>query len=922
MIRSAQFASPARHPLSALAVIGMLALPLGLGAQEADPEVYRGSADPDRRPVFMASTVAEGLISLDGRIDEAVWQVAPIATGFIQADPIEGNPVEHDTEVRILFSNEAMYVAARMWDDDPGSIAKQLVRRDSRGNFDWFSVQVDPNLDRRTGYAFQVSAAGVQRDVYIFNDEREDDAWDAVWDSEIAFDDQGWTAEFRIPLSQIRYEGGGVASSTWGLNLVRRREAGAETSYFSLKSDRVRGRISQYGQIQGVQVPSSVRRMEARPYMLSSFESSPAEAGDPFFDGTAQSIRVGGDLKVGLGSAFSIDATINPDFGQVDADPAVINLSAFETFQQERRPFFVEDSNLLTFRLSGFRNTLFYSRRIGRSPQGFSPSGADFVDEPVAATILGSAKFTGRTEGGLSVGGLLALTDRETGLAYFDGPDRTDEYVVEPRSQYGVIRLEQDLRGGDTQIGAIVTGVNRNGLEEADLSFLAERAWTGGVDFEHQWSNRTWALKGFLAGSRVEGDSTAMIRVQRASNHRFQRPDALTQSVDSTATSLTGANWRLEFSRVRGDHWTWAMWTGETTEGFEVNDIGFSSDREQVDFGGRLNYKQITPQWAFRNYNITMSTFHDLSHEVFEPELGFRDALTSSTLRFDLRGEFKNFWGFRGDVNYSPDTYSYAATRGGPVMVDRGSIRGMMNFNTDRRKPLNFGFNFGGTAGADGSQERISLGTDIEYRPTPTLELSVKPRWSRSTEVAQYVTSTSTLAYQPTFGRRYLFAELDQESVSLETRLNLSLTPRLTFQLYAQPLVASGDYLGYRQLERARSFDFIDFTPGTGAEVGGNVLCTGGTICRIGNTQHVDFDADGTADYSFSDRDFNVQSLIGNAVLRWEYRPGSTLFLVWQRQQAGRSAFGNFDLGRDLNELWGIEAENVFILKLDYWLPL
>jgi len=915
-------------PVVALVALTVAAAPAqAQQGNEPDPEptrgsaapVFEGSGDPSAPARFRAGTVEEGLIDIDGRIDEEAWASAPVARGFTQREPREGDPATQDTEVRILFSDAALYVAARMWDDDPESIARQLVRRDGRGNFDWFALQIDPNMDRRSGYAFEVSAAGQQRDVYLFDDEREDAAWNVVWGSAVSIDDRGWVVEMRIPLSQIRYESG---AETWGVNLVRRRQESVETSFFNLRSQLVRGRVSQFGQLDGVRIPSAVRRIEARPYALSSLATGPAEAGDPFFDGSAISNQIGGDVRLGLGSAFTLDATINPDFGQVDADPAVINLGAFEVFLEERRPFFVEDSNALAFRLAGFRDQLFYSRRIGRAPQGRAPGSADFVDEPINATILGSAKLTGRTESGLSVGGLVALAAQESATGYWVDEDLRSDAVVEPRTTYGVARLQQDLRNGDTQIGGIATVVNRSNPSDGALDFLLSESVTGGIDFAHRWDNRTWVLEGFFAGSRVTGDPTALLRTQLSANHRFQRPDALREEVDSAATSLTGASWRLNFGKERGDHWTWRMWTGGVTPGFEVNDMGFSNSTEQIDFGARVNYRQITPQGPFLNYSLTFSNFHDLSQEILEPEVGFSDALKSSTFRFDWSGEFMNNWGFRGDFNYSPRTADYGGTRGGPVMLDPGGIRWNTRWNTDRRKLVVFDVNVGGSAGADDSGSRIQIGGGIEFRPTPTIEVRLSPEWSRSSTANQYVASTSTLSYDPTFGRRYLFAELDRESVSMETRINVSLSPRLTFQLYAQPLLSSGDYVTYRQLSEARTFDFRDFDAGTGAEVGDRVLCSGGDICLVDGRQHIDFDRDGESDYSLSDRDFNVRSLIGNAVLRWEYIPGSTIFLVWQRQQAGRSAVGDFDFGRDFDALWGLDAQNTFIVKFDYWLPL
>ncbi|MEJ2538417.1 MAG: DUF5916 domain-containing protein [Gemmatimonadota bacterium] len=894
---------------------------LPAAAQEASSGGGRGVGEGGAPIVRTASAVlADVEVAVDGRIDEPSWEDARVLTGFVQGQPTEGIPAEYDTEVRLIFGDDAIYLAARMW-DDPDQIATQLVRRDGRGNFDWFAVALDPNQDRRTGYEFQVSASGVQRDEYLFNDERSDEAWDAVWSSAVQIDEKGWTAELRIPYSQIRYSSSS-APQTWGVNFSRRRQANNETSYWTLISRLRQGRVSQFGQLEDVRITSTSRRIEARPYVLSSLHQGPAEPGDPFFDGQQAEARFGTDLRFGLGSAFTLDATINPDFGQVEADPAVINLSAFEVFFQERRPFFVQDANLLNFGLSGRQNDLFYSRRIGRSPQGGAPDGTLFEDVPSAATILGAAKITGRTESGLSVGGMAALTQEEKGRAFLGEEEGTVRYTVEPRTQFGVLRLQQDFNDGASNFGGIVTAIDRSLPSDGSFDFLPSSAFTAGLDFEHQWGERTWALEGFFAGSLVQGDSTAITRLQRSSRHFFQRPDATRQSVDSTATSMSGLEWRLQFEKRRGEHWTWAVWAAQLTDGFEINDLGFSQNRERLDGGFRVGYREIQPGSLFQNYNISFFTFHNWSHEALD-DVGswtsWKEAHTSGSFNLNSRGEFLNNWGANVDLSYSPDNYSRTLTRGGPIMLDPGSWRVSAGMNSDRRKPLNFRLNVNRRSGFDGSGDEFSIGGGVEIRPTPNMEIGLEPRWSQENTASQYVTVADEVPYAPTYGNRYLFAELERRSLSMETRVDVSFSPTLTFQLFAQPFLSSGDYVRYRQLEQSKTFDFIDFEPGEASQEGDDVTCAGGTICRVDGDQFVDFDGDGTADFSFSDRDFNVRSLVGNAVLRWEYRPGSTLFLVWQRQQRASAGVGDFDFQRDWSGLWDVPADNVFIVKLNYW---
>jgi hypothetical protein len=921
MTRSARFAS--------LAAALLCVAPAAAAAQDGDGS-SSGWRPELERPILTAGVI-EGSINVDGRLDDAAWRMVPVGAGFVQGEPVEGIPAEQDTEVRFAFSGDALYVAARMHDDDPDGIADQLVRRDEQGQFDFIRVQLDPNLDRRTGYVFQVSAANVQRDEYLYNDQRMDDAWNAVWESAVSRDAGGWNVEIRIPLSQIRYDAGSDLQ-TWGINVSRRRLASNELSYFSLKSRVVNGLVSQFGTLEGVQIPASVRRMEARPYVLSSVHRGPTEEGNPFFDGTAAAGRTGVDLRLGLGSAFTLDATLNPDFGQVESDPAVINLSAFEVFQEERRPFFVEDAQVLSFQLSGRQNNLFYSRRVGRSPQGGSPSGAAFVDRPDNATILGAAKLTGRTTSGLSVGALVAMTDQESGRALMssDGEGGIEPYLVEPRSEYGVVRAQQDLRGGLTQVGGIATLAKRNLPGSGEFDFLSSSAVSVGLNFEHQWADRTWKVEGTFAGSHVRGDSTAMIRVQRASNHLYHRPDATRLAVDSAATSLSGLEWRLQLDKQNGRHLTGGVWLGQVTPGFEINDLGFSQNTEKLDAGFRLNYREIEPGALFRSYNISFFTFHNWSHEALDNATSLESwkfAQTSGSFNFNTRAELLNWWGINADVSVNPHTYSRNMTRGGPVMMDPGSARASFRFNSDRRKAFGFGAGGDYRKGFQGSGGNWSVGAEASFRPSPRVEMSVQPRWSRATDASQYVTSTSTLAFDPTYGRRYLFAELERTTLSMETRLDVSLSPALTFQLFAQPLLSSGDYVSYRQLASPFTYDFVELTPGTASTGPEELVCRGGLLCPTTDadgdvTQNADFDGDGFVDFSFSDRDFNRRSLIGNAVLRWEYRPGSTLFLVWQRQQRGGINDGSFDLGRDIGALFDAPADNVFMVKVNYWLGL
>jgi hypothetical protein len=863
-------------------------------------------------------------IRIDGRLGEDVWTAAPVASGFVQGEPIEGAPAQQQTEVRVLYDEQALYVGARMYDDSPDRIARQLVRRDETGQFDFFELSLDTNLDLRTGYVFQISAAGVQGDSYLFDDVREDRSWNAVWESAVQVDEKGWTAELRIPLSQIRYLPS-LNPQDWGINFTRRRVASNERSYFSLESRRRYGRVSAFGRLRGLELARGVSRLELRPYVLTRGRAGPTEDGNPFQKPRDANASAGLDARYGIGANFTLDVSVNPDFGQVEVDPAVINLSAFEIFYPERRPFFVEDARIFDFGLSGGQNSLFYSRRIGRRPQRSSLGGASFVDVAEQTSILGAMKLTGRTARGLSVGVLGALTGREEGQAYFARGDSLKRFLAEPRSEYAVVGAQQELRGGATVVGGMLSMMHRDLPGDRSLDFLPSGAAYTGVNFQHTWKRREWAFWGFLAGSYTAGSEEAIIRLQRGPNHFRQRPDASGLGVDSSATRLTGAEWRLQLERRSGQHWTGAVWAAQRTPGFEVNDVGYFQGSERLDGGMRISYQEITPGRVLRNYRLTAVTFHNWRHEALREPFSYTvwgDAHKAGSISANADMTFLNFWGLSTGLSYGPEVRSEVPTRGGPLMLIPSRVTYSLRANTDRRARLTV------SPAAqimrstpDGWSSALNL--EIGYRPSPGVNFEVEPSFARERDPRQYVTVANDRSFTPTFGQRFVFADVDRTTFSLGTRLNVTFTPHLTLQLFAQPLLSAGDFVAYKQFSQAGTDRFDPFEEGTAVPAGTSVRCVGGRTCRDGNTRFVDFQGDGVSDVSFRERAFRVRSLRGNSVLRWEYRPGSTLFLVWQQARHFEDgAASEFRLRQEFGRLLGEQPDNVLILKMNYWLSL
>ena len=883
----------------------------------------QGATASGNRPT-MRAVARTGAIILDGRLDDPAWRSANVAEGFTAREPVEGVPADNRTQVRLLFDENAVWVSARMFDREPQSIARQVVRRDQDAQADYFEVGFDSNNDRRTGFLFRVSAANVQRDEYVFDDNERDRAWDAVWESAVQIDSAGWTAELRIPLSQLRFRSGD-GDQTWGVNFVRRRLRTNEESHFALVSRLQRGVVSQFGHLLGMR-PAAVRRVEMRPYVLGSVFRGTAEAGNPFKTGRDRGSRAGGDLRLGLGGTFTLDATFNPDFGQVEADPAVINLTAFEQFFEERRPFFVEDAKIFDFTLSGGRNRLYYSRRLGRAPRGGTPPGTVFSDLPASANIIGAAKVTGRTQRGLSIGALAAITEQAEARLFLGDSLPVRRFSVEPRSGYGVLRLRQDLNGGASTIGWIGTALRRELPNDGSFAFLPGSAFNAGLDWEHQWRDRTYAFFGYVSASHVRGDSVAITRIQRASNHFSQRPDSRQLGVDSSLTALSGVDWRVTLEKRRGRHWTGSTWAAQVTPGFEVNDIGFSTRQEVLDGGVRVQYREIVPNRVLRNYSVSVSTFHNWSHDAVagRPSMAaWGDAHVGGSVNLQANLEFTNYWRLESNLSARPELSDRVATRGGPLIIQPRGFEGRVNLNTDRRRTLSLEPSLSLKRAAMNAGTEVGTGLELNYRPSSRVEVQVESRWTRSTIGAQYVGTSDALPNAATFGSRYLFGEVERRELSFPVRVNAAFSPALSLQVFTQPLLSSGDYEGFKQLRAPLTFDFDRFGEGSFRPTTGTGSCVNGRTCvDASQTRYFDFDGNGTADYSVDDQDFNVRSLIGNAVLRWEYRPGSALFLVWQRRQRSEGRLGDFAARRDLTELWRAPTDNTFLLKFSYWFPL
>jgi hypothetical protein len=850
-------------------------------------------------------------IVLDGRLDEAVWKAAPAATGFTQNDPQDGAPATEPTDVWVAYDDHALYIAAFCHDSDPAKIRKRLGRRDAQTDSDWFMVAVDPYFDKRSGYAFYANPAGAITDAALSNDVNDDDSWDGIWENKAVVNGEGWTIEMRIPFNQIRFPK--KDEYVWGVNFRRMVRRKNEQSSFNWSPKNEAAYVSRFARLEGLRGISPGGRIEFMPYAVSQAQFRPAEAGNPFETGHRALANAGFDLKVGLKSNLTLDATVNPDFGQVEVDPAVLNLSAYETYYEEKRPFFIEGASLFNnFGRGGvFINAninwpqpmFFYSRRVGRAPQG--PVTEDgFARMPDRTTILGAAKLTGQLGGGWNIGFLSAATGRAFAQIDQLGTRLTQE--VEPFSYYGTLRIQKDIDQGRSGFGLMATGVARDlngGTSEGLGGILNKNAFSVAMD---GWvsldKKKDWVIGGWAGATRVEGSAADILRLQNSSVHYFQRPDAAYIEVDPEATSLSGWAGRLNLAKQNGNLLFLAS-AGAISPGFDPNDIGFQRG------GSDIINMQILPgyQWTkpgkiFRSAIVLGGWFRNY-------DFGGNKNWDGGLVEFD--GQLRNFWRFSTMFAYNPDTISKNLTRGGPLALMPSGWQINLNGETDSRKPIVFGFS-GTTYQRPRASEEWSGELSAKWKPMSNLSLSVGPMVEFSRNDIQWVTKIDDPLMTATYGARYVFARIDQKVLGSEIRLDWTFTPKLTLQAYLQPYLAVGHYDLFKELAQPKAFVYNVYGAAGGAS----------TIAYDGETTLYTVDPDGPAGaagpFTIGNPDFNYKSLRGTVVLRWEYRPGSLLYFVWTQNRADYANPGDLRIGRDLGDLFSAPGDNIFLLKVSY----
>jgi hypothetical protein len=840
-----------------------LAHALALSCLLQNPAVGTHAADSSVATAMAVRTTQP--VTIDGRADDAIWRTAPIISDFVEFAPTEGGRPRYKTEAQVAFDDRNFYAFIRAYDPEPATISKVLARRDVRPPTDQLKIVIDSFHDRRSGFEFAVSPGGVKRDYAVYDDNNEDGSWDGVWDVATRVDSLGWTAEFAIPLSQLRYASS--PTHTFGFGVWRDIERFKErVSWPAYRPSQI-GFVSQLGDIKGIDGIPAPRRFDVMPYVVAKNEPRTT------VDGVErhQSFTGGADFKYGITSNFTLDGTVNPDFGQVEQDPAVLNLTQFETFLQEKRPFFLEGTGVYQFPVNSNQvnnngEGLFYSRRIGRAPQ-LSYLYGDAAS-PTSTTILGAGKLTGRTSGGLTVGALEAVTGREQGVS---------DLTIEPASNYGVLRLAQDLNHHRSGIGLILTSVYRS-LDSTSNDLLRRSALVGGIDARHQFGpGHNYQLNVAVTATGIAGSTAAVTSTQTDPAHQYQRPDG-PLTVDTTRTALRGDAETIHFAKYGGGIVAFETSYQRISPGYEINDMGFLNRADWQD--------QST--WVGLNFRHRTKVYHQLNWNFNEWQDWTSGGLQlERAVNTNIHVQFHNNWYAHagGTIGQLGATFSDRATRGGPALRVSSYAAPWVEIQGDQRFVL-YPDVFAQIVTADeGNTRRMYVNPSLQVRLSARTTPSVGMSYSRNEDNTQFFNNFSAGGVT-----HYTFAHLDQTTISLTFRLDYTASPTLTLQIYANPFVSKGTYSDVREVVNARADKYADrFAPYGGSLAGGP-------------------------------QDFDVKEFNSTTVLRWEYRPGSSFYLVWtQGRENFDPAAGGSTFSDDLDKLFGVHPSNTFLVKVVHW---
>ncbi len=833
---------------------------------------------------------SDGIPTIDGILDDKGWDVVEWGNKFVEQQPDENTEPLQQTRFKVAYDSKFIYVAIQCFDTEPDKIEKRLTRRDGFSG-DRIAVIFDSYHDKRTAFAFSITAAGVKGDEFVTqNGDNWDDSWNPIWYVAAKSDNEGWTAEMKIPFSQLKF--GKSKEQIWGFQVSRLIFREQERSVWQRIPVDAPGFISEFGELHGLINIEPQKQLEIQPFVLGQYDTFPAEEGNPFRTGTNSKLNVGLDAKIGITNDLTLDLTVNPDFGQVDADPGAIALDGFQLFFREQRPFFVENKNIFDFRFANGPDNVFYSRRIGRSPQGRAQSVAgEFVDQPINSTILGAAKFSGKTKNGWSIGLLESVTGNM--FAEVDNNGNRREELVEPLTNYLVARAQKDFNERNSFIGGIFTATNR---DLQNLDFLHKAAYSGGVDFQHNWKDRKYFVQGNIIASHVTGSAEAIERTQNQLTHLFQRVDADHVEVDPTRTSLTGTGGKIEGGKQGGGNWRYNTGLIWRSPELELNDVGFLRQADQINQYAEVRWQTLKPTKTFRNISVGAEQTSSFDFEG-----------NYNRIQWEMQANLNwiNNWFTEVGVGHKPRIFTNTFLRGGPRwrFSDENFVFAFAGTDNTKRFRTVIGHVYSAARQNNFSFRRYVL--RFQYQPFDAFNIRINNSLENNPNRTQYVTETSFNGTP-----RYITANIKQKTFSSTIRINYSINPNLSIQYYGQPFISRGRY---------KEFNFVNNS--IAEDLNERVTLFNDNQISFDDTTNiysVDEDIDGATDYEIRNPDFSFVQFRSNLVMRWEYIPGSEIFLVWSQGVTGsgdptETLVSNLD-----NQILGQKPENTFLVKATY----
>jgi len=842
-------------------------------------------------------------IRIDGIIDEEAWIAVEWSDNFIQREPYAEKTPSQNTRFKIVYDDNYLYVAIRCYDSAPDSIVRRMSRRDAFDG-DWVEINIDSYHDLRSAFSFNVNAAGVKGDETVSNDDQWDSSWEPVWHVKTTTDSFGWNVEMRIPFTQLRF--GQQDEYIWGLQVNRRLYRKEEFSGWQFISPNATGWVHNFGELHGISNIKPQKQKDITPYMVGGLKSYQKNSENPFADGKDMFGNVGVDGKFGLTNDITLDFTVNPDFGQVEADPSEVNLTTFETKFEERRPFFIEGKNILSYTLTEggtpmSNDNLLYSRRMGRKPTfglDLDEDNDEYSKYPNNTTILGACKITGKTSKGLSIGVFESITQKE--IAEIDSAGVRYKQEVEPFTNYFSGRLQKDMNNTNTRVGIMLNATNRK-LDDPLLSAeMPKEAYSGGFDLLHQWKNKTYYINLKTAFSTIRGSKEAIYGYQTSAPHYFQRTDAVHLKVDSLKRYINGNGGNIQFSKAGNGRWMYTAWITWRSPGMNLNDQGYMNRNDEIQEIIWFGFRHRNPFLIFRNLNLDFNQWYGTTFGNERRYLGGN---------FSAQTMFMNYWSVSGGISREGKSISTETLRGGPSLLYDGLTCTWGSLKSDYRKKINFYFSYYSEFRdySTAKLQNFTLGSNIHL--TDALKLSIEPTYKMRNDNIEYVNTLDDLAVP-----RYIRGTIDQKTLYMIARINYSITPDFSVQFYAMPFISVGKYSEFKYISKPDAENYYER----------HIIYSENQLKYNSNDESykIDENVDGIEDYSFDLPDFNNYDFNANLVIRWEYLPGSTLYLVWSQNRNESTSSGNFAIKDDIKTLFDTYPTNVFLVKLSYRLGL